>query len=110
MKYVICLIVLFIVGCQTAPKQKAGESREEVISAIGTMTQGLTNANISEADLKRLAVQVEKDPQAQSAVKAVNSAFSVEDTGVKYCPVDGKRFSSRLETCPDHKVKLLAVE
>ena len=55
--------------------------------------------------------QQESTDQVISAVKAVNAAFNVEDTGVKYCPVDGKRYSSRLEYCPDHKdVKLIPVK
>ena len=83
---------------------------DETISAVGTMTEGLTNQDISEEDFKRLRVQVQKDPETQSAVKAVNSAFNIQDTCVKYCPVDGKRYSCRLETCADHNVKLMLVE
>jgi hypothetical protein len=104
---------MLLAGCQTAPKKSSAgktESQQEAVSAIGTMTQGLTNQEIGPEDLKRLAVQVRKDPQAQSAVKAVNSAFDIQDAGIKYCPVDGKRFSSRLEICPVHKVKLLPLD
>lgn len=112
MKYFLFIsVLLFAYGCQTAPKQKiAGESTQEVVSALGAVTQGLTNKDISQEDLKRLAVQVQRDPQAKSALEAVNASFNVKDTGVKYCPVDGKRYSSRLEFCPDHKTKLLPVE
>jgi hypothetical protein len=104
--------LLFLGGCQTASKKTdlQKESDKEVMSAIGSVTEGLTNSPMNEQDLKRLGKQVQKDPQAASALKAVNSAFSAQDTGVKYCPVDGKRYSSRLEDCPDHKVKLLPVE
>ena len=102
-KWAQYLILLLLAGCQTAPKQ-------ESVSAIGAMAEGLTNTNISGADLKRLSVQVQKDPQAQSAVGAIHSAFDIQDTGVKYCPVDGKHFSSRLTTCPEHQVELKAVE
>ena len=104
--------VFVCAGCQTTPKKTAvaKESPQEVMSALGTMAQGLTNADINREGLQHLAAQVQKDPQAQSAVKAVNSAFNIQDTGVKYCPVDGKRYSSRLDMCPEHKVKLLPVE
>ena len=114
MRIITFILVLgMFIGCQTAgrpPAGKAHESTKDVVSALGAVTKGLTNANISESDLKRLAQQVQKDPQAKSAVTAVNASFNVQDTGVKYCPIDGKRFSSRLEECPDHKVKLLPVE
>ena len=69
------------------------------------MTQGLINQSISEAQLKHLAVVVAKDPQAQSAIRSINTALSAQHT-VKYCPVDGKRFSAGMIWCPDHKVKL----
>ncbi len=106
-------MALLFVGCQTAPKkaEPKAESPQEIMRALGTVTEGLTNSSVSKEDLKRLGQQVEKDPQARSALTAVNSAFNVEDTGVKYCPVDGKRYSSRIEFCPNHKdVKLLRVE
>ena len=46
----------------------------------------------------------------QEVVSALGTAFNIQDTGVKYCPVDGKRYSSRMDLCPGHKVKLLPVE
>lgn len=109
----VCMLALLMcAGCQTAPK-KAGpatESADEVVSAIGSMTEGLTNQSVSKEDLKRLAVEVQKDPETRSAVNAVNSAFNIEASGVKYCPVDGKRFSSRLDMCPTHHIKLLTLD
>jgi len=91
-------------GCQTAhPKPK--ESQAETVSALTTMTQGLTNQPVSQAQLKNLAVQVARDPQAQSAVRSISTALSAEHT-VKYCPEDGERFSADMTWCPDHKVKL----
>ncbi len=105
------ILMLLLAGCQTVPQKPAGgESSQEVVSALNSMTEGLTNKNISKEDLKRLAEQVKGDPQVKSAVEALNSSFNVKDTGVKYCPTDGKRYSSRLEFCPDHQTKLLPVE
>ena len=88
-------LFMLCAGCQTAPPKDA-----DATVIVGG----------SQVDLKKLAVQVQKDPQARSAVTAVNSAFNMRDTAVKYCPVDGKRFSSRLEYCPEHHVKLIPVE
>ena len=106
-------MTIVLIGCQTAPKAPVNqkvESVQDVLSAVGTVAQGITNQPMTGQDIKNLAAQVQKDPQAQSALKAVNTSFNIQDTGVKYCPKDGKRFSSRLEYCPEHKVKLKPVE
>ncbi len=105
-------VVLFLSSCQTAPKKETlkRESNKEVISALGSVTEGLTNQPLTEEGLKKLAVQVQKDPEAQSALKAVNQALAAEQVGVKYCPRDGKRFSSRLTYCPDDGAELKDVE
>lgn len=100
------LIVVCLAGCQSAPKTTNLD-----LPAMHTMAEGLANTQVSQEDLRRLGVQMQKDPETKSAVQAVNSAFSVQDTGVKYCPKDGKRFSSRLKYCPEHKdIKLILVE
>ena len=95
MKYLLLLSMVFCFGCQSVPRKDA----DTTVIVGGT-----------QVDLKTLAAQLRKDPQAQSAVTAVNSSFGIEDTGVKYCPVDGKHYSSRLDVCPVHKVKLIPVE
>ena len=102
-------MICALFGCQTAPKQKI-ESTQEVVSALGSVTEGLTNQNLSEEDLKKLAVAAQKDPKTQSALRSVNQALSVEQTGIKYCPVDGQRFSANVIDCPIHKVKLKDLE
>ena len=105
MKLVLAVtFILCLCGCQSAvpkPKSPSGDT----VSALTTMTQGLTNQPISEAQLRKLAVQVSKDPQAQSAIRSINAALSPQHT-VKYCPEDGKRFSADMIWCPDKKVKL----
>ena len=110
----VCLFLIMIAcfGCQITHKRGVikSESPQEIVSAMGVVARGLTNTDLSRENLKHLATQVQKDPQARSAVKAVNTAFSIQNTGVKYCPVDGKRYSSRVDECPEHKVKLLLVE
>jgi uncharacterized protein YceK len=103
-----CVLLVFIVclcGCQTTVPQKPKENKAETVSALTTMTQGLTNQPVTQAQLKNLAVQVAHDPQAQSAIRSINTALSPQHT-VKYCPEDGERFSADLTWCPDHKVKL----
>ena len=113
MKYAHVGLVFFVMtlglcGCQTAPP-KPKPSRVDTISGLTTMTQGLTNKPITEAQLKNLSIQVAKDPQAQSALRSINTALSPVHT-VKYCPEDGERFSADMIYCPDNKVKLEWVE
>jgi hypothetical protein len=109
MKFVIAMTsIICLCGCQTAP-HKPGPSQAETVSALTTMTQGLTNKPVTDAQLKNLAQQVAKDPQAQSALRSINTALSPEHT-VKYCPEDGQRYSADLTYCPDNKVKLEWVE
>ncbi len=105
-------MTLLLAGCQTVPSQSSakGESNKEVISALGSVTEGLTNQKVSDKDLKNLAIQIQKDPQAKSALESINQALSVQQTGIKYCPVNGKRYSHRFKVCPVHGVELKNVE
>ncbi len=97
MRWVMSLIVLALfTGCQTVPKQ---QPKADTMSDLTSYAQGLTNKPITEDQLKNIAAQVSKDPQAQSALKSINSAFSPEHT-VKYCPEDGTRYSAKLEWVP----------
>jgi len=103
----------FLVGCQTAVSKSANpkiESNAQVVSALGAVTEGLTNQDVSQKELKNLAIQVQKDPQAKSAVQSINQALNAQQMGVKYCPIDGQRFDASIDICPIHKVKLKYVE
>lgn len=108
----LILVCFCMVGCQTSkPKTVSqGESTAQIVSALGTVTEGLTNQNINQQDLKNLAIQVQKDPQTKSAVESINQALNAQQQGVKYCPIDGQRFNSSVDICPVHKVKLKIVE
>ncbi len=109
MKYVLAVtFIVCLYGCQTAT-HKPAPSRAETVSALTTMTQGLTNQPITQAQLKNLGVQVAHDPQAQSALRSINTALRAQHT-VKYCPVDAERFSAEVDICPIHHVKLKWVE
>ena len=101
-------LIVCLCGCQTAA-HKPRSTRAEAISALTTMTQGLTNKPFTEADLKNLTFQVLSDPQAQSALRSINTALRAQHT-VKYCPVDGQRFSAEVIYCPIHHVKLKWLE
>jgi len=48
--------------------------------------------------------------EVQSAVIAVTDAIQNKNVTAKYCPVCGKHFSGRLETCPQDNAPLKEVE
>jgi hypothetical protein len=102
--------IMVLGGCQTTQPKPPKDSVSEAVSALGTVTEGLTNQNINKNDLKNLAVSVQKDPQTKSAVQSINEALKVQQTGIKYCPVDGQRFDASVDICPVHHVKLKVVE
>ena len=105
--------IIALTGCQTTQTKnetKKPGSASEAVTALSTVTEGLTNQGVSKQDLKNLTVQVQKDPQVKSAVQSINQALDAQQTGVKYCPVDGQRFDASVDTCPVHKVKLKLVE
>ena len=105
MKLVLTMVfIVCLCGCQPAV-HTLKPTRAETVSALTTMTLGLTNKPVTEAQLKNIAIQVAKDPQAQSALRSIDTALKAQHT-VKYCPEDGERFSADMVWCPDHKVKL----
>ena len=59
---------------------------------------------------KNASSKTEDPKEVVSVLHSVGRSFDIRDTGVKYCPVDGKHFSSRVNICPEHKVKLIPVE
>ena len=50
------------------------------------------------------------DPEARSAVTAISRSFVAEPGDVKYCPVDGTRYSGNLTKCPKCGAALKPVE
>ena len=60
--------------------------------------------------LKELSQNIQKDKQAQSAIESVTGAMISNHIAVRYCPVDGERFSPRVKVCPTHQVPLEEVE
>ena len=104
MRWIFICLLFILAGCQT-PAHKPQESQAETVSAMKTMAEGLTNQPMTDAQLKKLAENVSKDPNAQSAIQSINTALSPQHT-VKYCPENGERFSADMTYCPDGKVKL----
>ena len=91
-----------------SPASAASDS-PEAQSALKSVAESLSGQALSEEDLKKLSRDLRKNPEVQSAVESVTGAFS-NFPAVKYCPVDGKRFSADQTHCPEHGVELQTVE
>jgi hypothetical protein len=99
------LLLVFFTGCQTAPKNLS-ESDREALEAVGSAAEALTGKQLSDEEKRQVLNDLQKDKEAQSAMKSISGALDVKQTGIKYCPVDGRRFSADVQECPEHKVML----
>jgi NADH pyrophosphatase NudC (nudix superfamily) len=113
----LVLGLLFLsLGCvSTSPRAQTseisrGESREESLSAATAVLEAVSGQDVTEKDLKNLAQQMQKNPEAQSAVESISNAFDPSRPKIKYCPVCGKRYRFTFEECPIHHVPLKILE
>ncbi len=100
---------LMVVGCQTAPARKtshAKESNKEMLNAVGEVAGVLAGQELTDEQKKKFVRDIQKDKDAQSALRSIAGAMDIKQAAVKYCPVDGKRYSHDLQICPVHKVEL----
>ena len=109
---VVILVVLALAGCAGPTRVPPSVARErETVSALGSVAGALTNGQkLNDEELRRVAQDLRRDPQSQQAVTTVTRAVSRLGVTVKYCPVDGQRFSADLKICPVHGVTLKDVE
>ena len=110
---------MFIMGgCATGAHQRISdknrqaqtETPQDVVSALEKVAGSLSGKELNEKEIKNLSTDIRANKETQSALQSITSALGQERFGVKYCPVDGKHFSSRVMVCPEHNVKLKEVE
>lgn len=106
--FVLVVSVIFLAGCQTAPAKNipSQESHKDIANAVGQVADALSGQELTPEQRKKLVRDIQKDKDAQSALRSISGAMDVKQTGIKYCPVDGKRYSPDMQVCPAHKVKL----
>ena len=108
--------LFFLAGCATAASKKnaaetgSAESAAEVSSALQAVVGAVSGQPVDEKALQDLARDMKKDPQTETAVQSVTEALTGANRVIKYCPVDGKRFGGKVETCPEHNVPLKKME
>lgn len=104
----ICLLLLLpFGGCATTnTSARSPESQKEAVSAMGKVLGSVSGEEIDEKKLRKLNSDIQKDPQAKSAVQTIANTVSGQGQIIKYCPVDGQRYGAKFADCPDHKVPL----
>ena len=106
----VFILVFFIAGCQSVSGPKSNlKTNDETQSALESIAGSMAGKDLSEDDLKKLKGQLQHDPQAREAVRTLTDTLSNPKGVVKYCPIDGKRYSEKFDICPVHHVKLKIV-
>ena len=114
-KLIVLAGCVFFLGCaNTKGKEliKASQQEElhEAAGALGAVAGSYAGKQLSEEELKALARQIEKDEEAQSAIRAITGSMESNSANIKYSPKTGKRYSGDLEYEPGTGVKLLPLE
>lgn len=110
-----CLIVSgLLVGCSTMGQNRHSAapdaSQKDAVSAIQSVTGAVSGKPLTQEEMKNLTHDLRKDKEARSAVQAITDSMNPSENVVKYCPVDGERYSSKFTVCPVHNVPLKEVQ
>ncbi len=108
------VVLVFFVGCATSSSDKVkivrpqavGESPQDVMSAVEQVLGSVSGKPIDQKGLKDLSKELRENPEAQSAVEVIKDSVSGQGKAVKYCPIDGQRYSPKFDSCPIHHVLL----
>jgi hypothetical protein len=101
--------VFSAISCQTVAQKKETQQQKEAIESMRTIAGSLSGKQLSDEELRKVSSQIEKNPEAQSAVESITQSMGGAGS-IKYCPVDGKRFAPHIIQCPAHQVELKNVD
>ncbi len=99
------LVSSMLVGCG-ASRSVIRDDRQEVKKDIEAVLGNVVGQDVSLEDLKD---QLRTDEQARTSIETIAETLSGTGASAKYCPVTGKRYSPKMEKCPEHGVVLEAV-
>ena len=102
-RYFIVISFFVLCGCQSSQSSQDSAAAASVVGAI-------SGQNVDEEKLRKAAQEIRRDPEARQAVEAISRSMGGTGVQIQYCPVDGKRYSPSLKTCPEHSVELKPVE
>lgn len=99
--------MIFLSGCASSQSQvqRPREDREAIKSVAGS----IVGRPVSDEDFIKLEKEMKNNPDTKSAVETLERSMNAKPS-IKYCPVDGARFASRVELCPEHNVRLKMVD
>ena len=106
---VLTFLSLFCAGCHSVSVEINAADQKEAESSLTSVAGALAGKKLSPEDIKKLEKQIATDKDAQSAVKSIGNSMQGQAM-VKYCPVDGQRYSAHLTICPDHGVELKSLD
>lgn len=104
------LVLCFASGCQSAGTTKSPVGSTGEAAALGTVVGAISGQNVDQEQLHKTVREIRRDPEARQAVEAMTRSMGGTDVKVKYCPVDGKRYSPSLKICPEHGIELKPLE
>ena len=106
-KFLIFLVLsIFGAGCHTGKAAERKRLKQENVKTMISVAGGLSGRPVSAEELENLNKQISYNQEVQKAVESLGNTLENKPLVIKYCPVDGKRFSSQLEICPEHRVPL----
>ncbi len=109
--FIFCCFFIVLAGCRTIPKNvDQGETNKDVQSALTSIATAVSERELTNAEVRNFEKQIQKDPEAQSAVRVISNSMSGKNVRIKYCPLCGRRYDAKFEECPIDKTKLEWVE
>ena len=111
--FILILFSIFgTLGCSVSKNRSAILSNQnltinqEVKSSLKSVAGSLAGHELKEQEFNDISRKIQNDKETQTAIQSVTDALSGQTKVVKYCPIDGKRFSEKFEKCPEHGVTL----
>ncbi len=109
LRFIISLIAMFfLTSCATFKEKKVTES-QNMDKALQSVAGALAGKELSDQDIQNLKKEIQTNGEARDAVKEITNSLQ-QPAQVKYCPIDGQRYSGNLKWCPIHHVELKEVE
>ena len=102
----IIFISFWCASCQTMGPHS---NKQDIDKTLQSVAEAVSGKPLTKDEVKNLEKQIATDPEARNSLQTIGQAMG-GGMLVKYCPVDGERFSGKLEECPVHHVKLKSLE
>ena len=102
------IVIVSFLGCATL-KQKQSQDEEDMTTALQSVAGALAGQELTAQDIKSLKKDLQANGETRRAVKEITDSLQ-QPVHVKYCPVDGQRYSAGLKLCPVHHVELKEIQ